>query len=116
MPRRTWSGWARRSIRSGASCLRKSDLMTKDEKKRLSAVLRATEYLFLENIALKLVLEHREVANWQKLLDHLLSDKEMLAGVRLKFSDLYREIEGLEDPSSALEVFLGGLPVSKKTH
>lgn len=58
--------------------------MTKEEKKRLSAVLRATEYLFLENIALKLVLEHREVPNWQKLLEHLLTDKEMLAGVRLK--------------------------------
>jgi hypothetical protein len=29
--------------------------MTNEEKKRLSAVLRATEYLFLENIALKLV-------------------------------------------------------------
>jgi hypothetical protein len=53
--------------------------MTKDEKKRLS-VLRATEYLFLENIALKLVLEHREVANWQKLLDHLLSDKDVGRG------------------------------------
>jgi len=66
--------------------------MTKDEKKRLSAVLRATEYLFLENIALKLVLEHCEVANWRKLLDHLLSDKDILAGVGLKFSDLYREI------------------------
>jgi len=31
--------------------------MTNEEKKRLFAVLRATEYLFLENIALKLVLE-----------------------------------------------------------
>ena len=90
--------------------------MTKDEKQRLSAVLRASEYLFLENIALKLVLEHREVANWQKLLDHLLSDKEMLAGVRLKFSDLYRELEKSADPSSVLESFIGGLPVSKKTH
>jgi hypothetical protein len=90
--------------------------MTKDEKKRLSAVLRATEYLFLENIALKLVLEHREVLNWQKLLDHLLSDKEMLAGVRLKFSDLYREIEKSADPSSVLETFLEGLPEPKKTH
>jgi hypothetical protein len=69
--------------------------MTKQEKKRLSLVLRATEYLFLENIALKLVLEHREVPNWQKLLDHLLADKEMLAGVRLKFRDVYKEIEGL---------------------
>jgi hypothetical protein len=77
---------------------------------------RATEYLFLENIALKLELEHREVANWQKLLDHLLSDKEMLAAVRLKFSDLYREIEKSPDPSSVLESFIGGLPASKKTH
>jgi len=57
--------------------------MTKQEKQRLSAVLRVTEYLFLENLALKLVLEHREVANWQKLLDHLLADKEILAGARL---------------------------------
>jgi hypothetical protein len=90
--------------------------MTKDEKKRLSAVLRATEFLFLENIALKLVLEHREVANWQKLLDHLLSDKEMLAGVRLKFSDFYREIERSPDPSSALNNFLAGLAGPKKSH
>jgi hypothetical protein len=35
--------------------------MIQAEKKRLSNVLRATEYLFLENIALKLVLEHRAV-------------------------------------------------------
>jgi hypothetical protein len=90
--------------------------MTKEEKKRLSAVLRATEYLFLENIALKLVLEHREVPNWQKLVEHLLSDKEMLAGVRLKFRDLNREIEGSSDPSAALEALLGELPASKKTH
>jgi hypothetical protein len=89
--------------------------MTKQERKRLDGVLRATEYLFLENIALKLVLEHRAVENWQKLLDRLLADKEMLAGVRLKFSDLYREIEGSSDPSAALEAFLGELPRPKKT-
>jgi len=65
--------------------------MTKQEKKRLSSVPRATEYLFLENIALKLVLEHREVPNWQKLLNHLLADKEMLAGEGLKFKDAYNE-------------------------
>jgi hypothetical protein len=90
--------------------------MTNEEKKRLSAVLRATEYLFLENIGLKLVLEHRQVANWQKLLDHLLSDKEIMAGVLLKFSDLYRDLEASKDPSSALKVFLGGLPAAKKPH
>jgi len=90
--------------------------MTKQEKKRLSSVLRATEYLFLENIALKLVLEHREVPNWQKLLDRLLADKEMLAGVRLKFRDVYDEIEGSADPSAALDALLGELPASKKPH
>ena len=90
--------------------------MTKQEKKRLSLVLRATEYLFLENIALKLVLELREVPNWQMLLDHLLADKEMLAGVRLKFRDVYKEIEGSADASGALDKLLGELPASKKPH
>ena len=90
--------------------------MTKDEKKRLSAVLRSTEYLFLENIALKLVLDHRQVDNWRKLLDHLLADTELLAGVKLKFSDVYREIEVSSDPSAALESFLGGLPAPRKPH
>lgn len=90
--------------------------MRNEEKKRLSAVLRATEYLFLENLALKLVLEHRDVPNWRKLVDHLLSDKEMMAGIRLKFSDLYRDLEASNDPSSVLESFLGGLPAAKKPH
>lgn len=90
--------------------------MTKQEKKRLSDVLRATEYLFLENLALKLVLEHRAVPNWQKLLDHILADKEILAGVRLKFNDLFREIERSSDPSAALESCLRELPASKKPH
>lgn len=65
--------------------------MTKQEKERLSSVPCATEYLFLENIALKLAVEHREVPNWQKLLNHLLADKEMLAGEGLKFKDAYNE-------------------------
>ena len=64
----------------------------------------------------ELVLEHRAVANWQKLLEHLLADKEILAGVRLKFSDLNRAIEGSSDATAALETFLGELPAPKKTH
>jgi len=87
--------------------------MTSAEKMRLSAVLHATEFLFLENMALKLVLEHRGVANWQKLVDHLLADKEMLGGVRLTFRDLYREIEKSSDPTAALEAFLGRMPKRK---
>jgi hypothetical protein len=88
--------------------------MTKAEKQRLGSVLRATEYLFLENIALKLVLEHRQVPSWQKLADRLLRDKEIMAGVRLKFSDLYREIDSSADPSQALASFLGELPSQRK--
>ena len=90
--------------------------MNKEEKKRLAAIIRATEYLFLENISLKLVLEHRAVPNWQTLLDRLVADKEMLAGVRLKFRDLYQQLEKSADPSGALEAFLGELPAPKKTH
>jgi len=88
--------------------------MTNAEKNRLSAVIRATEYLFLENIALKLVLEHRAVPNWQKLVERLLEDKEMLAGVRLKFRDLYDQLEESADPSAALEALLRELPTPKK--
>jgi hypothetical protein len=33
-------------------------------------------------------------------LKHLVSDKEMLAGVRLKFRDLYSDIEKSADPSA----------------
>jgi len=88
--------------------------MTKAEKQRLSTIIRATEYLFLENIALKLVLEHRAVANWQKLLERLLEDKEMLAGVRLKFREIYDQLEESADPSAALEALLGELPTPKK--
>lgn len=83
------------------------------EQKRLSTVIRAAEYLFLENIALKLVLEHRAAPNWQKLLERLLSDKEMMAGVRLKFRDLYNQLDGSDDPSDALEALLGELPAPK---
>ena len=88
--------------------------MTKTERERLSTLLRATEFLFLENLALKLVLEHRSVAAWETLVDHLLADKEMLAGVRLKFRDIYHEIEKAKDPTKALAVFLGELPAPKK--
>jgi hypothetical protein len=88
--------------------------VTKEERKRVTAVVRATEYLFLENIALKLVLEHRAVSNWQKLLDRLMTDKEMMAGVRLKFQGFYDQIEGSADPSKALETILGHLPTRRK--
>jgi hypothetical protein len=90
--------------------------MTKNEKRRLLAVIRATEYLFLENIALKLVLEHRAVPHWQKLLERILSDKEIMAGVHLKFEDLYQKLNQSSDPAGALDAFLLQLPKPRKPY
>ena len=89
--------------------------MTKAEKERLTAVLRTTEFLFLENLALKLVLEHKAVPNWQMLTDRLLDDKEMLAGAHLKFRDVYGAIGKSADPSDALDALMRELPTGKKT-
>jgi len=90
--------------------------MTKDEKKRMSAVLHATEYLFLENIALKLVLEHRAVPNWRRLLEKLLADEEILSGVRSEFRELYSALEKTADSSAPLAAIADKLPRSGSPH
>jgi hypothetical protein len=87
--------------------------MTRNEKRQVSELIRTTEYLLLENIAMKLLLEHRQIPNWRKLLDRLLADKEILAGVHLRFKDIYREIELSENPSIVLETLVSGLPSRK---
>ncbi len=90
--------------------------MTKDERKRVAALIEAAECLFLENLAMKLVLEHREVPNWQKLVNKLMEDEELMSGVRLKFSELYQKLERVPDAEAALDTFIGRLPKPKKPH
>jgi len=90
--------------------------MTKEERKRFAAVIEAAECLFLENLALKLVLEHRAVPNWQKLVSRLMEDEELMSGVHLRFSDLYEKLERVPDASAALETLIGPLPRAKKQH
>lgn len=90
--------------------------MTKAERKRVAALIQAAEALFLENLALKLVLEHRGVKNWEKLVDRIMQDEELMSGVLLKFSDLYEKLERVPDASAALDTLLGPLPRSKKSH
>ena len=87
--------------------------MTRNERNHVSELIRTTEYLLLENLALKLLLEHREVPGWRKLLDKLLADKEMVAGVHLRFRDIYREIEVSDSPSIALQTLVSGIGVRK---
>jgi hypothetical protein len=84
--------------------------MTKDERKRMSAIVHATEYLFLENIALKLVLEHHAVPNWRRLLEKLLADEEILSGVRLEFRELYSDLERSADSSARLALMTDNVP------
>ncbi|HET9697673.1 MAG TPA: hypothetical protein VFP40_12455 [Terriglobales bacterium] len=88
-------------------------IMTKTERKRVSAIIRATEYLFLENLALKLVLDNREVKNWPMLVERIIKDPELLAGVHLKFADLYKELERSENPEKAMDTLLGSLPIKQ---
>jgi hypothetical protein len=87
--------------------------MTKTERSRVIALVRSTEYLFLENLVLKLVLENRAVPNWRRLLDRLLADEEILAGVHLRFRDTYKEVADSADPSAVLERLVNGLPSRK---
>ena len=90
--------------------------MTKEERKRFAAVIEVAECLYLENIALKIVLEHRAVPNWQKLMDKLMADPEILDGIHLKFRNLYTHLERVSDPTAALNDLLGPLPKPKKSH
>ena len=90
--------------------------MTKDERKRVAALIEAAECLFLENLALKLVMEYRAVPQWEKLVSKLMQDKELMGGVQLRFSDLYRKLERVPDAAAALETLLGPLPRVKKPH
>ena len=90
--------------------------MTKNERKRFAAVIEAAECLLLENLALKLVLEHRAVPNWQKLADRLMQDEELMSGVHLKFSDLFEKLERVPEAGAALETLIGPLPRAKKAN
>lgn len=87
--------------------------MTRNERKHVSELVRTTEYLLLENLALKLLLEHRKVPGWRKLLDKLLADKEILDGIHLRFKDLYREIDLGDSPSTALRTLVSGIAFGK---
>jgi hypothetical protein len=98
---------------SSLTAQERRDQMTRNERRQVSELVRTTECLLHENIALKLLLEHRQVSNWRRLLDRLLADKEILAGVHLRFRDIYREIEASENPSTALQNFVAGFSLRK---
>jgi hypothetical protein len=75
--------------------------MTQRRAQAFAALIEAADCLYLENVALKIVLEHRALANWQKLVNKLMSAPEMLAGIHLKFRNLYEHLERVPDPAAA---------------
>jgi len=90
--------------------------MTDAEKKRMLAVVRAVEFLFSENVALKTVLlSHRIPMHvWQREVDRLVNDPELSPQVHAKFQHLYVEIEQARDETKAFEALLEALPKPKK--
>jgi hypothetical protein len=90
--------------------------MTDAEKKRMLQILRATEMLYSECLALKSVLRSRGVSRkaWEKECARLMSDPELAPLVHVKFEQLYAEIEQARDEAKAVEELLQALPVAKK--
>lgn len=90
--------------------------MTDVEKQRMLTVVRAAEFLFSENIALKTVLvTHRvPMTVWQREIDKLMKDPVLSPQIRAKFQHLYDEIEQARDESEALEALLQALPKPTK--
>ena len=90
--------------------------MTDAEKQRMLAIVRAVEFLFSENVALKTVLlSHRIPMHvWQKETDKLVNDPELSPQIHAKFQHLYVEIEQAHDETKAVEALLEALPKPKK--
>lgn len=90
--------------------------MTDAEKKRMLAVVRATEFLFSENAALKVVLLSHRIPQpvWEREAERLLNDPQLSPHVHAIFQHLYDEIELAHDETKAFEELLGALPKPKK--
>ena len=90
--------------------------MTDPEKKRMLQILRATESLYSEALALKAVLRSRGVTQpvWEKECARLMHDPELATMVHARFQQLYDEIEHSHDETAAVEALLQALPVAKK--
>jgi len=90
--------------------------MTDAEKKRMLSVVRAAEFLFSENCALKTVLLSRRVpqSTWEPQCARLMQDPELAGQLHIKFQHLYDEIEQAHDETKALEALLQALPTPKK--
>ncbi len=91
-------------------------LMTDAEKKRMLAVVRATEFLFSDNCALKTVLLSRRISQqiWEPECQRLMKDPEIAGKLHAKFQHLYDEIEQAHDETGAFEALLQALPTPKK--
>jgi hypothetical protein len=88
--------------------------MTDAEKQRMLTVVRAAEFLFSENLALKTVLISHRIAAWEQQSETLMKDPRLSPQIRAKFQHLYDEIEQAHDETKALEALLQALPKPRK--
>jgi hypothetical protein len=90
--------------------------MTAEEKKRMLTVIRATEFLFAENAALKTVLLAHGIPLhvWEREAERLVLDPELSPRIRAIFQHLYDEIEHAGDETKAVQELLKALPKPTK--
>lgn len=90
--------------------------MTETEKKRALALVRALEFLYSENAALKVALlsHHIPKTTWEPMCSRLMNDPQVAPEVRAKFRHLYDEIEQASDQTAALEALLRACPTPSK--
>ena len=90
--------------------------MNDAEKKRMVAVVRAAEFLFAENCALKTVLLSHAIPQhvYEREASRLINDPELSPKVRARFQHLYAEIEQARDEEKAVQELLQALPKPTK--
>jgi hypothetical protein len=90
--------------------------MTDAEKKRMLQLVRITEFMFSQSLALKLVLLSHGVPEkvWERELSAALNDPETRLLWKPTFQRLYDEIEQAVDEKAAVEALLRALPEAKK--
>jgi hypothetical protein len=92
--------------------------MTEQEKELMLDLAKAVEYLYAENVALKVTLEHHHVSpsEYEAECKDLIEDPKLSALAHRKFLSLFDEIEQAPNLSKALEQFARRISESSTKH
>jgi hypothetical protein len=76
-------------------------------------LLDAFEYYFFENACLRLILQQRHVPGWERALGKLMSDDELSASLRGRFSSIRAACAAEGSEAEALQQLLAVFPPNK---